>query len=490
MLISHIIDTQPRPGKATILFGLFTNDTLDGVGKHINTLLSGQLKAIIEKDTFHTQPGRLLTLYTSDGQAVVIAGLGEKQRFNKGIFQDAVCQCVEQAARISSNLAACYLPQINQDGIPEKRLAQLAAMAAHHGAYQYTATRKLKDKQRRQLDEVMVAVSKDCERCVRQGDAIGIGTTQARELGNLPPNICNPAFLAAKAEEITTRYANTRHRILNQNELQDMGMGALLAVGQGSANDSRIVVLEYNGAGDEKPIALVGKGVTFDSGGISLKPGANMDEMKYDMMGAGSVIGTFITVAELQLPINLLVVVPTVENMPGGRAYRPGDIITSYSGKTIEVLNTDAEGRLILCDALTYAQEFEPKLIIDVATLTGACIVALGHVTSAVMSNRDELAAQLMQSGNAVYDRTWHMPLFEEYKQQLKSPFADLKNIGGMPAGAITAATFLGEFIDENQPWAHLDIAGVAWRKKEEGATGRVVPLLSQFLIDQSEQAG
>ena len=489
MKVIQRISTEPGSGDHAILFGVFPGDSLNATGQRIDALTGGQLKKVLEKGDFRAKPSQLLTLYSPSGQPIVIVGLGEKDRFNKGVFQEATACAVEHAGCLSVDSAECFLPQINQNDIPEKRLAQLAAIAAHNGTYQYVTTRHVPEDEKVHLDEVAIMVSEDCESCVRQGDAIGIGMVQARELGNLPPNICNPAYLAAKAEEITGQYANTRHRVLNQDELQDLGMGALLAVGQGSANDSRIVVLEYSGAGDAKPYALVGKGVTFDSGGISLKAGANMDEMKYDMMGAGSVIGTFITVAELQLPINLVVVVPTVENMPDGRAYRPGDVITSYSGKTIEVLNTDAEGRLILCDALTYAQEFDPELVVDVATLTGACVVALGHVTSAVMSNRDALAAQLMDSGNAVYDRTWQMPLFDEYKQQLKSPFADLKNIGGMPAGSITAATFLGEFINEDQPWAHLDIAGVAWRKKEEGATGRVVPLLSQFLIDRSEQA-
>ncbi len=489
MNVIQNINTQPAAGDSAILYGVFNQDPLNAVGQALDQLLNGQLRAILDKGDFKAGACQLVTLYTDKGQPVVVVGLGKKEQFNKGVFLEATAKAVQHAGGLSPTVAECFLPQINQDAIPQKRLAQLAATAAHNGAYQYTATRKLPDDEKIQLETVAIAVSEDCEQCVRHGDAIGVGMIQARELGNLPPNICNPAYLAAKAEEITGTYANTRHRVLNQEELQDMGMGALLAVGQGSANESRVIVLEYNGAGDDRPYALVGKGVTFDSGGISLKPGANMDEMKYDMMGAGSVIGAFITVAELQLPINLVVVVPTVENMPDGRAYRPGDVITSYSGKTIEVLNTDAEGRLILCDALTYAQEFEPRLIVDVATLTGACVVALGHVTSAVMSNRDELARQLMDSGQAVYDRTWQMPLYDEYKQQLKTPFADLKNIGGMPAGSITAAAFLGEFINEDQPWAHLDIAGVAWRKKEEGATGRVVPLLSQFLIDQSEQA-
>ena len=249
-----------------------------------------------------------------------------------------------------------------------------------------------------------------------------------------------------------------------------------------------MIVLKYNGAKKEqKPHILVGKGITFDTGGISLKPGLNMDEMKYDMCGAATVIGTFVAVAKMQLPINLISIVPAVENMPDGNSYRPGDVVKSYSGKTIEVLNTDAEGRLILCDALTYAQEFEPQVLIDLATLTGACIVALGHVASAVMSKKDQLPTDLLKAGEQIHDRAWQLPLWDDYQKQLDTSFADMQNIGGFPAGTITAGCFLSRFTEEAN-WAHIDIAGTAWNNKKEGATGRPVAMMVQYLINESQK--
>ena len=249
-----------------------------------------------------------------------------------------------------------------------------------------------------------------------------------------------------------------------------------------------MVVLKYNGAKkSQKPHVLVGKGITFDTGGISLKPGANMDEMKYDMCGAATVIGTFVAVAELQLPINLISIVPAVENMPDGDAYRPGDVVTSYSGKTIEVLNTDAEGRMILCDALTYAQEFKPQVLIDLATLTGACVVALGHVASAVMSKKPELTQDILSAGEQIHDRAWQLPLWDDYQKQIDTTFADMQNIGGFPAGTITAGCFLSRFTEEAN-WAHIDIAGTAWKSKKEGATGRPVAMMTQYLINESKK--
>jgi len=313
------------------------------------------------------------------------------------------------------------------------------------------------------------------------------GVKAARHLGNNPPNICNPAYIAEYATQIAEESEHCEIDILNHKQMKKMGMGALLAVGQGSHNKPKMVVLKYNGADqDQAPIALVGKGITFDTGGISLKPGLNMDEMKYDMCGAATVIGAFVSAVELGLPINLLTFVPAVENMPDGKAYRPGDVITSYSGKTIEVLNTDAEGRMILCDTLTYAQEFKPSVILDFATLTGACVVALGHQASAVMTKTDGLYADLQQAGLQTHDRVWELPLWDEYQKQLDTSFADMQNIGGFPAGTITAGCFLSRFT-EGQDWAHVDIAGTAWNNKKEGATGRPVAMLVQYLINQSK---
>ena len=321
-----------------------------------------------------------------------------------------------------------------------------------------------------------------------KAEAMLYGMNLCKDLGNSPANICTPTYLATTAKKIATELGVSA-KIMSKEEIKQLGMNAFLAVAQGSTTDAQLIELSYQGAAvtNEKPIVLVGKGITFDSGGISLKPGAGMDEMKYDMCGAASVIGTFAAAVKLKLPINLLVIVPTCENMPAGNALKPGDIVKSMNGLSIEVLNTDAEGRLILCDALSYAERFQPAAVIDVATLTGACIIALGHVAQGVLGNNQNLIDQLMKAAQNINDKTWQLPLFEEYKEQLKSNFADLQNIGGRPAGTITAAAFLSYFT-ENYPWAHLDIAGTAWQSgSNKGATGRPVPLLLQYLIERSE---
>jgi len=321
----------------------------------------------------------------------------------------------------------------------------------------------------------------------RRGQGIPAGVQFTRELGNLPPNICNPSYLAEQSLKIAAEHDNVSCDVLEREEMQALGMGSLLAVARGSANPPKLIVLRYTGAGDAKPLALVGKGITFDTGGINLKVQGGIEEMKFDMCGAASVLGTFLACAKLQLPINLVTVVPAVENMPDADAYRPSDILTAMNGKTIEVGNTDAEGRLILCDALTYVQRFEPKATVDVATLTGACIIALGKYAAGLMSKHDDLAAELLGAGEQVFDRAWRLPLWDEYQTMLESAFADIYNIGGKGAGAITAGCFLSRFA-EGQRWAHLDIAGVSNDDGRKGlATGRPVGLLTQWLLDQAK---
>ncbi len=324
---------------------------------------------------------------------------------------------------------------------------------------------------------------KDIAIGVEQGTAIAEGMNTLKALGNAPGNVCTPRYLANYAKKLAKQYDSLSVEILKEKDIKALKMGSLLSVSKGSIEKPRLIKLEHKG-GEGDPIILVGKGVTFDSGGISLKPGAGMDEMKYDMCGAGSVIGTMKTIAMLNLPINVIGLVPSVENMPSDRASKPGDIVTSMSGKTIEILNTDAEGRLILCDAITYAKQFKPKALIDIATLTGAVIIGLGTHATGLMSNNDELAEQLLQAGQTSGDRAWQLPIWEEYVEQLKSPFADLQNIGGREAGTITAGCFLGEFA-KDVAWAHLDIAGTAWQTRKEGATGRPVPLLVEYIMSQ-----
>ncbi|TNE93236.1 leucyl aminopeptidase [Porticoccus sp.] len=327
------------------------------------------------------------------------------------------------------------------------------------------------------------------KRALAIGTAIGNGINRARELGDLPGNICTPSYLATQAKNLAGHYSNMACKVLTEKQMQDLGMGSLLSVTAGTEQPAKMIVLEYKGGTrGSKPVVLVGKGVTFDSGGISLKPGAGMDEMKYDMCGAASVFGTLSAAADCQLPLNVVGIIPTVENMPSGRATKPGDIVTSMSGQTIEILNTDAEGRLILCDALTYAGRYKPSVVVDIATLTGACVMALGSHASGLLSNDDPLAEQLETAGKNSGDRVWRLPLWKEYDKQLKSNFADMANIGGREAGTITAACFLGRFT-KNYRWAHLDIAGTAWNSgANKGATGRPVPLLMQFLLEQAAQ--
>lgn len=338
------------------------------------------------------------------------------------------------------------------------------------------------------LTEIVYYSEADLADSLKIGEATAYGMDICKNLGNAPGNICTPAFLAAEVQRIADQ-AGAQAQIFDAEEIQAMGMNAFWAVAKGSEAGAYLLQLHYQGAADpaEAPIVLVGKGITFDSGGISLKPGANMDEMKFDMCGAAAVIGTLAAAAKLQLPLNLVAIVPTCENMPSGLAVKPGDVIKSMKGLSIEVLNTDAEGRLILCDALTYAERFKPKAVIDVATLTGACIIALGHVAQGVLGNNQPLIDELLQAARECNDKTWQLPLFEEYREQLKSNFADLQNIGGRPAGTITAAAFLSYFT-ETYPWAHLDIAGTAWHSgSEKGATGRPVSLLLHYLLRQSK---
>ncbi|MGH8697629.1 MAG: leucyl aminopeptidase, partial [Burkholderiales bacterium] len=368
--------------------------------------------------------------------------------------------------------------------------ARHAALVAAEALYRFEAM-KSKKSPARALKRITLALARKsgeagAARGLAEGRATAAGMALAKDLGNLPGNVCTPTYLADAAGKLARQW-KLGVDVLERRAMEKLGMGALLSVAKGSHQPPKFIELRYRGgAKGAKPIVLVGKGVTFDTGGISLKPAAEMDEMKFDMCGAASVLGTLRAIAELELELNVVGLVPATENMPGGHASKPGDIVTSMSGQTIEILNTDAEGRLILCDALTYAERFDPVAVVDVATLTGACVVALGHVASGLYSNRDELAEELLEAGREAWDRAWHMPLWEDYQEQLKSPFADLANIGGRPAGSVTAACFLSRFADK-YAWAHLDVAGTAWTSgKNKGASGRPVPLLTAFLLNRA----
>ena len=377
------------------------------------------------------------------------------------------------------------------EGVDTETAAKFLAQTLTEAEYAFNDF-KSTPKKAPTINKLVLAIAektnhKTIKQAVATGQAIGEGINLAKHLGDLPGNICTPSYLANKGREFSKDHENITTQVLSEKQLKTLNMGSLLSVSAGSAEEAKLVVMNYQGATKTaKPIVLVGKGVTFDSGGISLKAGSGMDEMKYDMCGAASVFGVLLAAVKCQLKVNLIGIVPAVENMPSSTATKPGDIVTSMSGQTIEVLNTDAEGRLILCDALTYAEKFKPKAIIDIATLTGACVVALGAHATGLFSNDDVLAGELLNAGESAADRAWHMPLWEEYDKQLHSNFADIANIGGSKAGSITAASFLARFT-KKQTWAHLDIAGTAWNSgANKGATGRPVGLLFSYLEQQA----
>lgn len=424
---------------------------------------------------------------------VLLVGCGPKNKFDRRACAAAIRSAVNALSRRSFESVISYFCQEPLENADTYRASRMEVKLWHEVSYTYatTKTKNLpsgKSPGRIELIAANEASLSEVERGVCHGNAIGTAMNFARELGNLPPNICTPSYLAEKAIYMARFNANLTVEVLEEEQIMALGMGAFLAVTSGSISPAKFIIMRYRGAADSaQPVVLVGKGITFDTGGISLKEPDRMDEMKFDMSGAASVMGTMHAALQLELPINLDVLVPTCENMPGAQATRPGDVVKSMSGQTIEILNTDAEGRLILCDALTYALGLNPAVIIDVATLTGACIMALGKHRSGMMSNSDQLAEQLLSAGESIDDLTWRLPLDDEYLELLKSNFADFANVGGRPAGAVIAGCFLSQFVGD-QPWAHLDIPGVAYNEgKEKGSTGRPVPLLVQFLINRSD---
>ena len=486
-----ITSSLTKPSQSTadaIIAAVYSDKKLDDITQEIDSMVSGKVSQLLKSGDFKGNSGEVLTLFTDSNKRVVIVGLGKKDKCDLGVLQSAASSAVKSLVSTPAKSVQNYMTAIDFGKLDKEMACKIIAISAANTTYRYESTKHFEKDNKHSLDSMDFYADESQEKTIQQASAIAKGISTTRQLGNLPPNICNPNYLAKKAKKISKKYDNCSLTILDHKEMETLGMNALLAVGQGSSNKPKMIVLKYNGAKKEqKPHILVGKGITFDTGGISLKPGLNMDEMKYDMCGAATVIGTFVAVAKMQLPINLISIVPAVENMPDGNAYRPGDVVKSYSGKTIEVLNTDAEGRLILCDALTYAQEFEPQVLIDLATLTGACIVALGHVASAVMSKKDQLPTDLLKAGEQIHDRAWQLPLWDDYQKQLDTSFADMQNIGGFPAGTITAGCFLSRFTEEAN-WAHIDIAGTAWNNKKEGATGRPVAMMVQYLINESQK--
>ena len=442
------------------------------------------LQGLLELHRFEANLGETLMLGKVEGyksKRVLAIGLGESPLTQKKYIK--VLKSLS-SAMVDTKVKNVVIPSLEVEGRDDSWLQITTARVLKNESYQIKKVGLEVEKKATVLEAVNIHSENNGITEISKGVAIANGMALARELGDLPPNICTPTYIAERAQLLASTY-KLKCEVLEESDMEALGMNSLLSVSLGSSQPAKLISLNYSNGGKEDPIVLVGKGVTFDSGGISLKPGSGMDEMKYDMCGAASVLGTMSAVAEMGLKVNLTVVVPTVENMPAHNASRPGDVVKSMSGQTIEILNTDAEGRLILCDALTYCEKFNPKVVIDVATLTGAVIVALGKHHSGVMSNDQNLADSLKASGISSMDTVWQLPLDDEYDELLKSNFADMANIGGREAGTVTAACFLARYT-KNYSWAHIDIAGTAWLGgSKKGATGRPVPLLTQYVMDQ-----
>jgi leucyl aminopeptidase len=473
-----------------VVVGVYEGSKLGAGAADIDAASNGEIRRLIKSGDVSDSLGRTIVLTNVTGvraQRVAVVGLGKRSEFGAKQFRRALAAAVKSVSSTKiKQILNCLT--LESEAADPYYLGRASAETVADTLYRFTEMKSGRKPAVMPLKKIGLAVdsSASTKRAMlgaMHGDAIGKGISLAKNLGNLPPNVCTPSYLARTAQKLARNNARLTTRILNESEMKRLGMGSLLSVTAGAAEPAKLIVMQYKGAGRDAPVVLVGKGVTFDTGGISLKPGPAMDEMKYDMCGAASVIGTMATIAALKLPVNVNVVVPAVVNMPGSKATLPGDIVKSMSGQTIEILNTDAEGRLILCDALTYSRRFKPAVVIDVATLTGACVIALGKFHTGLMSKSDKLADGLLAAGLAAEDRGWRLPLGDDYANQLKSNFADFANVGGRDAGAITAGCFLSKFTD-GLNWAHLDIAGVAWRSgSRKGATGRPVPMLSEFLL-------
>ncbi|HKE44453.1 MAG TPA: leucyl aminopeptidase [Steroidobacteraceae bacterium] len=457
-----------------------------------------RIAALLRRGDFAGRLGD--TLLVSDSAhgpnaRVLLVGLGPRKSYNRKAYRRALLASLHALTRTGAAHAVSWLAHESVAGLDAYYAGRFAAEAAANVLYRIpdlkTGTRPPAPALRR-LTSVLAdaAAARDAQRGLNDGAAIADGMKITRDLANLPANVCTPRHIGRAARALAKKHRALRVKVLERRAIERLRMGAFLSVTHGSDEPPQLIVLEYRGARrSAAPIALIGKGITFDSGGISLKDPAGMDEMKFDMSGAASVLGTFASAAALRLPLNLVGIIPACENLPNGRATKPGDVVRSMSGQTVEVLNTDAEGRLILADALTYVRRYKPAAVVDVATLTGACVVALGAHFAGLMSADEELTNELAKAGERSDDRAWRMPLVEEYGEQLKSNFADMANTGGREGGAITAACFLSKFA-HGLRWAHLDIAGVAWLTgAQKGSTGRPVPLLVDFLLHRARKA-
>lgn len=474
-----------------LVLAAFGKDVLLRAGEQADRASGGALKRALARGDLPARAGATLLLHSVPGvaaQRVLMVSFGERKELGAGAFRDAL----RGAANALKDLACADATLAMLDvGVPGRNAAwhvRQTVLGVREAFYRFDQLKTRKKAPLPALAAVTLAqatgpVTLEAQRAMKEASATAEGVALARTLGNLPANICTPTYLAEQARKLARQY-KLEIDVLERRDMDKLGMGALVSVTRGSREAPKLIVLKYRGAGAKaKPIVFVGKGVTFDTGGISLKPAGEMDEMKFDMSGASSVLGALRALAGMRAPLNAIGVIPACENMPGGNASKPGDVVTTLSGQTVEVLNTDAEGRLILCDALTYAERFAPEVVVNIATLTGACVIALGHVATGLFANDQKLADELLAAGEDAWDRCWQMPLWEDYQEQLRSNFADMANIGGRPAGSVTAACFLARFT-RKQRWAHLDIAGTAWKSgRDKGSTGRPVPLLVRFAL-------
>jgi leucyl aminopeptidase len=472
-----------------VVVGVHQTSELTPAARRLDQAAKGALKKALRDLSGKT--GSTLLLRALPGVAaerVLLVGLGEKNT-SESAYRDAVRAAANALKELDAKDAALFLVDMKVGARPLGWNVRHAVLGVRDALYRFDQLKTQKKPSAPALQEVILPLSPKAELKSALDEAVATadGTALARTLGNLPPNICTPTYLAEEAKKLAREF-KLQVEVLERKDMEKLGMGALLAVASASHQPPKLIILKYSGAANgKKPraplLALVGKGITFDTGGISLKPAGEMDEMKFDMSGAAAVLGAVRALAGMRAPVNVIGVVPACENMPGGQASRPGDVVTTLSGQTVEILNTDAEGRLILCDALSYAERYKPEVVVDIATLTGAIVIALGHVATGLFANDEKLAAEIGAAADDAWDRVWRMPLWEDYQEQLRSNFADMANIGGRPAGSVTAASFLARFTRKMR-WAHLDIAGTAWKGgREKGSTGRPVPLLVRFAL-------
>ena len=475
-----------------VVVGVYEGGKLSPAAQLLDKAAAHQLSGLIARGDMSGKLASTLLLQKLPGvtaERVLLVGLGKAGELNNKTSVEILRAAFVALNATAAKDAALY---ISDEGVGKDAawVIKQAVFAAAEQAFRADGMKSKPSKAATLKHITFATLDKPAtalKNALDQATATAHGMELTKTLGNLPGNICTPTYLAAKSLALGKAHKSIKTTVLEEKDMQKLGMGSFLAVTRGSEHPAKLITLEYSGADKkQKPIVLVGKGITFDSGGISLKPGAEMDEMKYDMCGAASVLGTMQAIAEMGLKLNVVGVIPACENLPSGKATKPGDIVTSMSGQTIEILNTDAEGRLILCDALTYSAKFNPDTVIDIATLTGACVIALGNIASGLFSNEDQLAQELLAAGEQAHDRAWQLPLWDDYQPLLDSNFADMQNIGGRAGGTITAACFLSRFT-KGYRWAHLDIAGTAWKSgKEKGATGRPVPLLTQYLVNRA----